>query len=311
MARKLRMESEAGLYHVLNRGNYRTAMFRADKTRQAFLQCLHEVCERTGWRVHAWCIMSNHYHLAIATPNANLVDGMRWLQSTFANRFNRFRGEHGHLFEGRYKSLIVDPHAGLGPLCHYIHLNPVRAGICAVPALRHYRWTSLSWLAGRSSAPNWYDPRPALLHAGGLQPTPAGLAKYLEYLNWLAEDEPERKRQQFHAMSKGWIIGAQDFAKSLAQEHRELARRGPQLASELNAVKEALWREALESALRAMGRTITQLAAGRKSEEWKLRLAATLRRRTTVTNRWLGIHLHLGARDQVSRNLSAWARAQN
>src|SRR4051812_42669619 len=126
MARTLRMESEAGVYHVLNRGNYRTDVFRDDKTKAAFLKCVLEACARTGWLLHAWCIMSNHYHLAISTPRANLVDGMRWLMGTFAVRFNLFRAEHGHMFQGRYKSLVVDPQGGLGPLSHYIHLNPVR-----------------------------------------------------------------------------------------------------------------------------------------------------------------------------------------
>jgi REP element-mobilizing transposase RayT len=163
MARKLRMESEAGVYHVLNRGNYRAAIFRSGKTKTAFLQCLDEACRRTDWLVHAWCIMSNHYHLAISTPRANLVGGMCWLQGTFANRFNRFRGEHGHLFQGRYKSLVVDPDEGLGPLCHYIHLNPVRAGLCEVSALRTYDWTSLHWRQ-RSGAK---QPRPI----GGLAST--------------------------------------------------------------------------------------------------------------------------------------------
>jgi REP element-mobilizing transposase RayT len=107
--------------------------------------------------------MSNHYHLAISTPRANLVGGMCWLQGTFANRFNRFSGEHGHLFQGRYKSLVVDPDEGLGPLCHYIHLNPVRAGLCEVSALRTYDWTSLHWRQ-RSGAK---QPRPI----GGLAST--------------------------------------------------------------------------------------------------------------------------------------------
>jgi REP element-mobilizing transposase RayT len=113
------LESEEGVYHVLNRGNYRADNFRADKTKAAFLKCLGETCERTGWQVHAWCVMSNHYHLAVSTPRANLAEGMTWMQGTFAVRFNRMRKEHGHLFQGRYKSLIVDPGAGLGPLCHY------------------------------------------------------------------------------------------------------------------------------------------------------------------------------------------------
>ena len=108
MARPLRLESEAGVYHVLNRGNYRLDIFRSEKAKVAFLQCLKEACAKTGWEVHAWCLRSNHYHLAVSTPKANLVDGMRWLQGTFAVRFNRFRDERSHLFQGRYKSLAVE-----------------------------------------------------------------------------------------------------------------------------------------------------------------------------------------------------------
>jgi REP element-mobilizing transposase RayT len=73
--------------------------------------------------VHAWCLVSNHCHLAVSTPKANLMEGMRWLQGTFSTRFNRLREERGHLFQGRCKSLIVDPDGGLDPLCHCIHLN--------------------------------------------------------------------------------------------------------------------------------------------------------------------------------------------
>ena len=80
MARKLRVEAEGGIYHVLNPGNYRTDIFSADGTKAAFLKCLGEACDKTGWRVQAWFLMSNHYHLAVETPRGNLVDGMQWLQ---------------------------------------------------------------------------------------------------------------------------------------------------------------------------------------------------------------------------------------
>lgn len=99
MARKLRLEAEDGIYHVLNRGNYRAAIFQSDKTKAAFLTCLDEACGKTGWRVHAWCLMSNHYHLAVETPRANLVEEMQWLQGTFSTRCNRLRHERGHLFQ--------------------------------------------------------------------------------------------------------------------------------------------------------------------------------------------------------------------
>ena len=79
------------------------------------------------WRLHAWCLMGNHYHLCIQTPQPNLVEGMKWLQSTFANKFNRLRKANGHVFQGRYKAILLDAEA-IAAVCHYIHLNPVRAG---------------------------------------------------------------------------------------------------------------------------------------------------------------------------------------
>src|SRR5258708_37026494 len=109
MARPLRMESEAGVYHVLNRGNYRADIFRSAKARAAFLKCLDEAGAKTGWVVHAWCLMSNHYHLAISTPGANLVEGMRWLQGPSSTRSIRLRDVPGHLFPARHKGLLVAP----------------------------------------------------------------------------------------------------------------------------------------------------------------------------------------------------------
>jgi len=308
MARRLRMESTSGVYHVLNRGNYRLDIFRLEKTKAAFLQCVDEACERTAWRVHAWCLMSNHYHLAISTPRANLVEGMRWLQGTFALRFNRFRGERGHLFQGRYKSLLVDPADGLGALCHYIHLNPVRAHLCAVTGLKRYRWTSMHWLCGHSRAPAWYDPLPALVHAGGLKNTAGDVQRYLQYLAWLAEDEPARKQQRFATMSQGWIIGGNQFTREAFKEHRELAGRGMQLAEALQLAREAIWAEALQEELQRFHHCREDLFNASKSADWKLQLALALKARTTVTNRWLGEHLRLGARDEVCRKLAVRRR---
>jgi REP element-mobilizing transposase RayT len=292
----------------LNRGNYRAAIFEHDRTKQAFLQCLAEACAKTGWRVHAWCIMSNHYHLALSTPRANLVAGMHWLQGTFALRFNGFRGERGHLFQGRYKSLIVDPDGGLGRVCHYIHLNPVRARLCDVAALRRYRWTSLRWLLQPRLRPVWYEPTPALRHAGDLRDHAAGRDRYLAYLNWLAEDEPARKAQQFARMAKGWAIGSKEFVKSLADEQRALQGQGRRLVFEMGETHEALWWDELKQLLYAQRRTPEDLLAAGKSADWKVALAATLKSRTTVTNRWLAFNLHMGNLHETSRKVSAWRR---
>jgi REP element-mobilizing transposase RayT len=308
MARPLRLESDDGVYHVLNRGNYRADIFRSSKAKAAFLTCLDEACGKTGWRVHAWCLMSNHYHLALSTPNANLVEGMRWLQGTFATRFNRFRDERGHLFQGRYKSLIVDPGSGLGPLCHYIHLNPVRARLRPVGELADYPWTSLRWLMHPKLRPAWYDARPALTHAGDLGDTPAGRKNYHAYLAWLAEDEPARQQQRFAEMSKGWIIGTVTFAKEIVRENQRALGRGSELAATLRETREAVWQEECRRLLAQLRKTSADLANDGKSADWKLALAATLKARTTVTNRWLATTLHLGNLHEVSRKVSAWNR---
>ena len=308
MARKLRLETEGGIYHVLNRGNYRSAIFQADKTKAAFLACLDEACTKTGWRVHAWCLMSNHYHLAIETPRANLVEGMQWLQGTFSTRFNRLRRERGHLFQGRYKSLLVDPAVGLGPLCHYIHLNPMRAKLRSVAQLAEWPWSSLHWLMAPKLRPSWYVPDAALDHAGGLKDTPAGRAKYLDYLAWLAEDEPARKEQRFAEMSTGWVIGSEGFAKAAVRAHAATLGQGRRMAEETRVTQEAVWQEMLENRLAQLGRTAGELAGDGKSAEWKLALAAALKAQTTVTNRWLGEALHLGNLHEVSRKVAAWTR---
>ena len=98
MARKSRIEYAGARYHVINRGNYRSWIFERSGARKSFLSCLDEACVSMGWRLYAWCLMDNHYHLYFETPEPNLVEGMRWLQSTFANRLNRYHHANGHVF---------------------------------------------------------------------------------------------------------------------------------------------------------------------------------------------------------------------
>lgn len=131
MARKLRVQYRGAIYHVMNRGDRREAIFVDDPDRLLFLKTIGEACEKTDWQVHAWCLMSNHFHLAIEPPRANLVDGMQWLLGVYTNRFNHRQKEFGHLFSGRCKALIVDGSGNgyLKSVCDYVHLNPARAGL--------------------------------------------------------------------------------------------------------------------------------------------------------------------------------------
>ena len=142
MARQIRIEYEGAIYHVMNRGDRREDIFLDDRDRQDFLKTLGEVCRRAGWRVHAYCLMGNHFHLVIETPQPTLVAGMKWFLGTYTQRFNARHRMRGHLFSGRYKSLIVDGSENFyfRTVCDYVHLNPARAGLLQPEqALSDYR----------------------------------------------------------------------------------------------------------------------------------------------------------------------------
>ena len=129
MARKIRIEYPGAIYHGMNRGDRREAIFKDDSDRELFLKTLGETCVKSGWVVHACCLMGNHFHLVLETPQANLVAGMKWLLGTDTSRCNHKHRLTGHLCSGCYKALVVDG-SGTGYLrtvCDDVHLNPVRA----------------------------------------------------------------------------------------------------------------------------------------------------------------------------------------
>lgn len=166
MARKVRIEFPGAIYHVMNRGNFRSGIFESRGACLSFLDCLQQAAEAKGWVIYAWAIMPNHYHLCLETPEGNLVSGMKWLQSTFANRFNRFRKTNGHVFQGRYKAILLESKA-IGPVCHYIHLNPVRGHLVEVAQLQDYEWSSFSQLWYPRKRWPFLAVKPALCHFAG------------------------------------------------------------------------------------------------------------------------------------------------
>lgn len=153
MARPLRVEFEHAVYHAIARGNERAAIFRDDQDRRWLLSDLDRVVERYGWICHAYCLMGNHFHLLIETPNANLSIGMRQLNGVYAARFNRRHDRAGHLFEGRFKAYLVEKDAYALGVARYVVLNPVRARLCSHPG--EWPWSSCRATAGLDPAPEF------------------------------------------------------------------------------------------------------------------------------------------------------------
>jgi len=149
------MQYEGALYHVINRGNYRLPVFGSPGAARAFAATLAAASAMHRGRIHAYAVMRNHFHLALETPQPNLAAGMHWLESIFATRFNRFRSENGHEFQGRYQPLLVEDTSALFRVINYIHLNPVAAGLVEPRAAADFRWSSPGvWLAA-PGPPGW------------------------------------------------------------------------------------------------------------------------------------------------------------
>jgi len=278
MARKLRYEEEGGLYHVINRGNYRQPVFGSVGAAQAFEKALWETVKRYGWKVHGYVLMTNHYHLALETPQPNLVIGMHRLQSAFATRFNRFRSERGHLFQGRYQALPVEDATALSAVVDYIHLNPFRAGVVEVAQLTAFRWSSLRHFVRGEQRPEGLA-GDVVMGRWGVADDTAGWAAYLLRLQELAADEAEQKRLGFGEMCKGWAIGTEGWRRTIAKSLNERSVVG--LArEEAKAMREDGWQAVLDEGLRTVAKTradLVPLRSRQRDEPWRLQLAITLR----------------------------------
>ena len=220
MARQLRIQYPGALYHIMSRGDRREDIFFNDVDRQDFIKTLAEACGKTDFQVHAFCLMSNHFHLVLETPQANLAAGMQWLLSSYTLRLNRRRALSGHVFGGRYKAILVDGSGNgyLKTVCDYVHLNPARAGLLATDErLLAYPWSSLpSYLAAPAHRPRWIR-TDRLLGAHGIQQdTPAE--------RWEFERRMEVRRRAeaddsaWEALENEWCMGSDEFKAAILEE---------------------------------------------------------------------------------------------
>lgn len=300
MARRLRLQFPGALYHVINRGNYRGDVFADPGAAGAFMAALSEACDRHQWQLHAYALMRNHFHLALHTPEPNLVEGMHWLESTYATRFNRFRSEHGHLFQGRYQSLLIEDAAALARVVNYIHLNPVRAGIAPSERPESFRWSSLREF-GDKARQRWLVAEPWLSHLGYTD-TADGWREYADQLAAVGRKPADEDDEQ--ALCCGWAIGTAGWRRAVAKDHAHLALDPGLGAEELRELKEARWTLVLDQALAESGNTLEQAKVAPKGAAWKRAIAERLRREAGAPHAWIAAMLHMGSSASVRVYLS-------
>ena len=209
MARPLRIEFPGAVYHITSRGNARQDIFTDDDDRTDFLERLSATVEHFHWICHAYCLMTNHYHLLIETPDGNLSAGMRQLNGTYTQAFNRKHRQVGHLFQGRFKSILVEKESHLLTLSRYIVRNPVAARM--VTSAGHYAWSSYRATAGEIASPDFLS-IDWLLSQFGDDPQTAG-DQYARFVNG---EEPEEK-SPWESVTSGICLGSDPYVEGLSE----------------------------------------------------------------------------------------------
>lgn len=316
MARRIRIEYTGAFYHVMSRGNDRGWIFLDDVDRTKFLCTLTQAAERTGWRLHAYVLMGNHFHWLLETPEPNLVAGMKWFQGTYTQRFNCRHKRCGHLFQGRYKAILIDPgELGIFHRCSsYIHLNPLRAGMVDFEAnpLRSYTWSSYPFYASsKLRCPDWLV-QDRVYGSWEIDPEdPSRFQKYASALRHIAEravssDAAVRQAvdTEWQRLREGWYVGSDEFREE-ALARIAAARTGRRLefhyGEAVRAHDERAAEVLLDRALAVVGLEVDALSSLRKNDPRKVAVAWLLKSRTTATHRWVSSRLFMGHEINVSR----------
>ena len=297
MPRKLRLEYAGAIYHLMNRGDRKDDIFVDDPDRQRFLETLGEACQKTGWQIHAYCLMRNHFHLAVETLRANLSSGMQWFLGTYTGRFNRRHKLFGHLFSGRYKSLIVDGSGDgyLKTVCDYVHLNPARARLIPIDGpLSTYRWSSyVEYLRPPKQRPEWLRTDRLLGEWGVGEDNAVGRRQFEAGMEQRKEQEMSKENGDWMQLRRGWCWGPKSFRENLLEQIG--AKKGTQHhGEELGESDEQKAQRLVAEMLREAGWKESELGRRLKGDVKKGRMAARLRAETAMTWRWIAERLAMG-----------------
>jgi len=291
------VEYEGAIYHVMNRGDRREAIFLGDDDRALFVGTLGEACRKTGWQIHALCLMGNHFHLVVETPRANLIAAMRWFLGTYTARFNRRHKLFGHVFSGRYKSLVVEGSGSgyLKAVCDYVHLNPVRAKLLSPEQpLKAYRWSSWpEYLKAPGKRGDWLRVDRLLGEWGVKADTAVGRRRLEDGMEVRKELEWSRENSDWKRLRRGWCWGSKSFREEMLELIGE--RLGSQHhGAELRESDEQKAERLVGEILREARWTESDLHRRRKGDLKKAQIAARLRLQTTVSWSWIARRLAMG-----------------
>ena len=325
MPRSKRVVYPGAHYHAMCRGNNGQEIFCNDEGRRLFLHTLNEACEQTGWLIHAYVMMSNHYHLLVETPEPNLVEGMGWFQGAYTQRFNAMFKRRGHLYQGRYKAIPVqtDPRDGgleyFRQVSTYIHLNPFRAKLCGEGTdrpLENYRWSSYpSYIGTARKRPGWLVREKGLRTWGlkeGKRGSLTGYKEKMERKMKFEEDPDAGCRGEFEKQVKrGWYIGSAAFRQRLsdrlsAQEKLGDNYRGAQRREHGQDEAERY----LHAGLQVLGLREMEVLEMRNNRKEKQALAWLINVHTTVTVRWTADRLEMGHPENASHGINRFRRAE-
>lgn len=317
MARALRVEYPGARYHLMCRGNQSRDIFQTQEDVDLFIRTLGEVCVRNGVFVHAWCLMSNHYHLLLETPQGNLVDTMKWLQGTFTQRYNACNKLWGHLFQGRYKAKIIDDTdpSYFRAVSDYIHLNPADAGLVKPGCLLDYKWSSYPiYLKSPSQRPEYLKVLTILQACGMPDNSRKSRSAYEAYMNMrhkslVLKKANTEERKGWQHMERGWIHGGEAFREKMIaclEEEGNLSEEQEQKRD----LGEAAAKGVLRQCLRYFGLKESELSQIAKSDPRKLLIAGLLRYHYPVKTRWVADQLQMGHFTTVSRAMRIYDDAE-
>ena len=287
----------------MNRGDRREPIFKDEADYRRFWDTLGEACNKTGWQVLACCLMPNHFHLVVETPQGNLMAGMKWFLGTYTSRFNRRHKLFGHLFSGRYKALIVDGSGNgyLRTVCDYVHLNPARANLLKPGmALREYLWSTWpAYLKHPRKRPEWLRVDRLL----GEYHIPAdSAAGRLRLEEALEQRRGAENGDAFRPIRRGWFLGNDALKQELLAQMS--GRTGKShYGQELRESAEAKAERIVAEELKRLGLGENELNQRRKGDGEKARIARRVRRETVVTLGWIAARLRMGSVSMVAHCL--------